>query len=62
MTIQQLMSFLAQQNQVMVNMVAMMHHYCPEAKAKGHLANVKLDERNFRSLAKFNNARSGWRK
>ena len=61
MTIQQLMSSLAQQNQVMVNMMTVMQHDRPDAKSRGHLANVKLDERNFRSLAKFNNTRSGWR-
>ena len=51
MTIQQLMSFLAQQNQVMFNMMTMVQHDRPDAKPKDHLANVKLDERNFRSLA-----------
>ena len=64
MAIQQLMSFLAQQNQVMSQqliMMTMMQHDRPDAKPKDHLANVKLDERNFRSLAKFNNTRSGWR-
>ena len=61
MTIQQLMGFLAQQNQIMVNMMAMMQHDRPEPKSRDHFANVKLDERNFRSLSKFNNSRSGWR-
>ena len=51
MTIQQPMSFLAQQNQMMVNMMTMMQHDRPDAKPKGHLANVKLGERNFRSLS-----------
>ena len=61
MTIQQLMVFLAQQNQLMVNMMGMMQHDRPEPKAKDHLANVKFDEPNFRSLSKFNNTMSGWR-
>ena len=62
MTIQQLMVYLTHQNQVMTNMMAMLQHDRPEVKAeKNHLANVKLDERNFRSVSKFNNLRSGWR-
>ena len=62
MTIQQLMVYLAHQNQVMANMMAMFQHDRPEPKTeKNHLANVKLDERNFLSVSKFNNTRSGWR-
>ena len=61
MTIQQLMSFLAQQNQMMVNMMAMMQHDRPDAKPKDHLANVKSDERNSRPITKFNNRRDGRR-
>ena len=61
MTIQQLMAFLAQQNRMMVNMVAMMQHDRPAAKPKDHFANAKLDERNSRSITKFNNRRDGWR-
>ena len=55
------MVFLTQQNQVMVNMTNMMQHDRRVPKAKDHLANVKLNERNFRSPSKFNTARSGWR-
>ena len=53
--------FFAQQNQMMVNMVSMMQHDRPQAKQKGHLANAKLNERNYRSITKFNNRRDGWR-
>ena len=61
MTIQQLMVYLTHQNQAMAKMMAMLQHDRPEPKEKNHLANVKLDERNFRSVSKFNNTRSGWR-
>ena len=37
-----------------------MQHDLPDAKPKGHLANVTLNERNFRSLAKLNTTKSGW--
>ena len=40
--------------------MTMMQHDRPEIKAE-RLANVRLDERNFRTVPKFNNLRSGWR-
>ena len=41
-------------------MMQMMHHDRPEAKAE-KMANVRLDERNFRNVIKFNNLRSSWK-
>ena len=38
----------------------MMHHDRPEARGE-RLANVRMDERNFRSVPKYNNLRSGWK-
>ena len=46
----------------MQNMMAMFQHDRPEIKAeRSHLANVRLYERNFRTVYEFNNLRSGWK-
>ena len=41
-------------------MMQMMQHDRPENKTE-KLANVRLDERNFRNVPKYNNLRSGWK-
>ena len=41
-------------------MMQMMHHDRPEAKAE-KMANVRLYERNFCNVLKFNNLRSSWK-
>ena len=60
MSVQQLMVYLTHHNQIMHNMMAMLQHDRRKIKAE-RLANVRLDERNFRTVPKFNNLRSGWR-
>ena len=59
MSLSQLMVYLTQQNQMMANLVQMIQH--DRFQAKDRFANAKLDERNFRSVGKFNNRRDGWR-
>ena len=60
MSVQQLMVYLTHQNQIMQNMMAMFQHDRPEIKAE-RLANVRLGERNFRTVPESNYLRSGWR-
>lgn len=59
-SVHQLLLYLAQLNLTMQNMMAMMHRDRPQIKAE-RLANVRLDERNFRTALKYNNLRSGWK-
>ena len=59
-SVAQLLMFLHQQNARMENMMQMMQHDRPENKTE-KLANVRLDERNFRNVPKYNNLRSGWK-
>ena len=58
MSIAQMMAYLTQQSQMMANMMQMWQLDRPQAKDR--LANVRLDERNFRTVGKFNNRRDGW--
>ena len=55
-----LLLYVTQQNQRMEHLMTMMQYDRPEVKAE-RLANVRLDERNFRTVPKYNNLRSGWR-
>ena len=57
MSISQMMVYLAQLNQMIASLMQMMQHDRPQTKDR--LANVRLDERNFRPVGKFNNRRDG---
>ena len=59
MSIAQMMTYITQQSQMMANMMQMWQLDRPETKE--HLANVRPDERNFRTVGKFNNRREGWK-
>ena len=59
-TVAQLPMFLTQQNARMEAMMSMMQHDRPKGKAE-RLANVRMDERNFRNVPKYSNLRSGWK-
>ena len=48
-SVAQLLLFLKQQNQRMENLMAMMQHDRPKVKTE-RIANVRLDERNFRNV------------
>ena len=54
-----MMAYLTQQSQMMANMMQMWQLDRPQTKDR--LANVRLDEVNFRSVGKFNNRRDGWK-
>ena len=59
-SIAELLMYLHAQNVRMENMMQMMRHDRPEARGD-RLANVRLDEKNFRNVPKFNNLRSSWK-
>ena len=56
-SVAQLLLYFTQQNQRMENLMTMMQHDRPEVKAE-RLANVRLDERNFRNVPKYSNLRN----
>ena len=59
-SIADLLQYLGQQNARMENMMALMQHD-RQNNPKSHLSNVRLEEKHFRNVAKFNNLRSSWK-
>ena len=59
-SIADLLQHLGQQNARMENMMALMQHD-RQNNPKSHLSNVRLEEKHFRNVAKFNNLRSSWK-
>ena len=59
MAISHVIVYLTQQSQMMANLMQMWQHDRPQTKDR--VANVRLDERNFRTVGKLNNRRDGWK-